>query len=37
MTVGILLATVWSDVPVVRQMTVSPMPSGVHIGASFGF
>ena len=34
---GLLLATVWSDVPVVRNMTVAPTRGGVQVGASFGF
>ena len=36
-TVGALLATVWSDVPVMRNMTVAPRRGGVQVGASFGF
>ena len=36
-TAGVLLATVWSDVPVVRNMTVSPTRGGVQVGASIGF
>ena len=34
---GVLLATVFSDVPVVRDMTVAPTRGGVQVGASFGF
>ena len=36
-TLGVLLATVWSDVPVMRNMTVAPTRGGVQVGASFGF
>ena len=36
-TTGVLLATVWSDVPVMRNLTVAPTRGGVHFGASFGF
>ena len=36
-TVGVLLATVWSDVPVMRNMTVAPTRGGIEVGASFGF
>ena len=36
-TTGALLATVWSDVPVMRNLTVAPTRGGVHFGASFGF
>ena len=34
---GVLLATVWSDVPVMRNMTVVPKRGGVQVGASFRF
>ena len=34
---GVLLATIFSDVPVVRNMTVAPTRGGVQVGASFGF
>ena len=37
-TTGALLATVWSDVPVMRNMTIAPTRrGGVRVGASFGF
>ena len=36
-TAGALLATVWSDVPVVRNLTVAPTRGGVQVGAAFGF
>ena len=36
-TVGVLLATVWSDVPGVRNMTIAPTRGGLQVGASFGF
>ena len=36
-TAGGLLATVWSDVPVVRNMTIAPTRGGLQVGASFGF
>ena len=35
--VGTLLMTVWSDVPVMRNMTIVPTRGGVQVGASFGF
>ena len=35
--VGTLLMTVWSDVPVVRNVTVSPLPGGTRVTASFDF
>ena len=34
---GVLLATIFSDVPVVRDMTIAPTQGGVQVGASFGF
>ena len=34
---GVLLATVWSDVPVMRNMIVAPTRGGVQIGTSIGF
>ena len=34
---GVLLATIFSDVPVVRNITVAPTRGGVQVGASFGF
>ena len=34
---GVLLATIFSDVPVVRNMTIAPTRGGVQVGASFGF
>ena len=36
-TAGVLLATVWSDVPVMRNMTIAPTRGGAMVGASFGF
>ena len=36
-TAGVLLATVWSDVPVMRNMTIAQTRGGVQVGASFGF
>ena len=35
--IGALLITVWSDVPVVRNVTVSPLPRGTRVAASFAF
>ena len=35
--IGTLLMTVWSDVPVVRNVTVSPLPSGTRVTDSFNF
>lgn len=38
--IGALLATVWSDVPAVRNMrslAVSPLPGGARVTASYGF
>ena len=35
--VGTLLMTVWSDVPVVRNVTVSPLQGGTRVTASFDF
>jgi hypothetical protein len=34
---GVLLTTVWSDVPVMRNLTVAPTRGGVDFGASFSF
>ena len=34
---GALLATMWSDVPVVRNIAVAPLPGGARVTSSFGF
>ena len=34
---GALLATMWSDVPVVRNIAVAPLPGGARMTSSFGF
>ena len=34
---GVLLATIFSDVPVMRDMTIAPTRGGLQVGASFGF
>lgn len=34
---GVLLATFWSDVPVMRNITVAPTLGGLRVGSSFGF
>ena len=34
---GVLLATIFSDVPVMRNMTLTQTLGGVHVGASFWF
>lgn len=34
---GLLLATVWSDVPAARVVTIRPEPGGVFASARFGF
>ena len=36
-TVGVLLATVFSDVPVMNAITIAPTQGGVLAGTSFGF
>ena len=36
-TVGVLLATVFSDVPVMNAITIAPTQGGVQAGTSFGF
>ena len=36
-TPGVLLATVWSDVPVARSVDVSATPGGFRIGKTFAF
>ncbi len=35
--VGALLATVWSDVPAVRNVAFTPMPGGGSVSRTFGF
>ena len=35
--VGALLATIWSDVPATENLSVTPLPGGALVGASFGF
>ena len=34
---GVLLATVWSDLPVVNSLTVAPLLGGARVSASLGF
>ena len=34
---GALLATIWSDVPAVRNIAVAPLPGGARITSSFCF
>ena len=37
MVVGALLATVWSDVPVVNNLEVQVTPQRLQVGKAFGF
>ena len=34
---GVLLATIWSDVPVMRDLTISATPRQVQVGRTFSF
>ena len=34
---GVLLATIWSDVPVARDLDFTPTPGRVTVGRTFGF
>ena len=36
-TAGVLLATIWSDVPVARRATVAITPGGLPVGTSFAW